>query len=624
MKFLNSIYEKKFLFFLCISFLLYGNTLKNGYAIDDQFVTEKNYTNKGLKSIPKIFSSYYAENDGENNYEYRPIIKVTFAIEHQLFGVRPWVGHLINIILYALCLLLLFKVLQLIFHNQPIFFSICITVLFAVLPIHTEVVASLKNRDVLLCFAFCMLLMIELDSFFKTNKYLHLLFSVALAALGFLTKYDIIPFFAIAPIVFYKKYKFKILPVFVTSFAFVVSFFLSRVVKQLFLDKTTGERIYKYYENPLFFEHDVIDRFSTAFNALGHYLKMSILPTNMSCYYGYNTIDMFNFLSIKAIIGIVLFTFMIFYFFKFIKTEKPLWYAIIFFGMSISMYMNVLKIVPGIVADRFLFTASIGFAIFMTYLLFQYINKNIKVDSFKKTNLNFKIISFIFLITYSFMTISRNADWKDRITLFGKDVETDPESIVLNFLFSNEVLKELNDPNSFLIKKSENNIVAKAKTCLNKVSETDSLNTTVLNNIAFIKQKVDKDYMGAIPFYQKALKIDSTKFEVQFNLCYCAYKTNNLQLAQALALKMFNTHPTNQQVLDLMSYILIQNKKLKEGIQIFTVLSDEQPNNNGINIILGNFYLSDSDSINARKYYIKALENEKNNPQLIKMIARLS
>lgn len=62
-KIMTYIYEKKIILFFCISFLLYGNTLVNGYGLDDQFVTENNYTNNGLKSIKKIFSSYYAEND---------------------------------------------------------------------------------------------------------------------------------------------------------------------------------------------------------------------------------------------------------------------------------------------------------------------------------------------------------------------------------------------------------------------------------------------------------------------------------------------------------------------------------------------------------------------------------
>jgi protein O-mannosyl-transferase len=624
MKFFNSIYERKFLFFLCISFLLYGNTLKNGYAIDDQFVTENNYTNKGLKSIPKIFSSYYAENDGKNNYEYRPIVKLSFAIEHQFFGVRPWVGHFINILLYAVSLLLLFMVLRLIFYNNTIFFSISVVVFFAVLPTHTEVVASLKNRDILLCFIFCMLLIMQLDTFFKTKKYVYLLYSLLLAAMSFLTKYDVLPFLAIAPVVLCKKYKLKILPFVITTTTFIGSYFLSKIIKLQLLNKISSERIYKFHENPLFFEHEYIDNISTAFNCLGHYLKMSLFPSNMSCYYGYNTIDLFNFFSFYSILGIALFIIMIFYFFKLIKTEHPVWYAIVFFGISISMYLNVLKTVPGIVADRFLFSASIGFSIFIVYLLFTYINKNIKVDSLKKTNLNFRISSLIILLIYSFITISRNSEWKNRITLYGHDVESQPNSAALNLLYSNEVLVSLNTPKLFLTEQEKNNSISKAISSLNNVLKIDSVNTTALNNLAFIKQKVNNDFAGAIPYYKKALIIDSTKFEVQFNLCYCFFKTYQLQEAQSLVLKLFTSNSENQQVLDLMSYILIENKKLKEGIQIFKTLSYEQPNNNSINIILGNFYIADFDSINAKKYYSIALENNKNNPQLIKIVARLS
>ncbi len=623
-KIMTFIYEKKIILFFCISFLLYGNTLVNGYGLDDQFVTENSYTNNGLKSIKKIFSSYYAENDGKNNYEYRPIVKLSFAIEHELFGVRPWVGHLINVILYSLCLFLLFKVLQIIFHNQTSLFSLYIVLLFAVLPIHTEVVASLKNRDVLLCFSFCMLIILQLDSFFKTNNYLYVFYAIIFGILGFLTKYDILPYLAITPLVLYKKHKLKITPFLIITAVFIAAYFLSKIVKHQFLDKTFSERVYKYHENPLFFDHLFSSKLSTAFNALGFYLKMLILPTNMSCYYGYNTLDMFNFLSIYSILGVTLFIILVFYFFKYIKTENPIWYAIVFFGLSISMYLNIFKVVPGIVADRYLFSASIGFSIITIYLLLKYVNKNINTNHFQKTTTNFKLSLAALLTIYSIVTIVRNTEWKDRITLYSNDVLKMPESAALNLLYSNEVLVSLNKQNTFLTERNKSAYITKAAQSLTNVLKVDSLNTTALNNLAFIKQKVYNDYAGAIPYYIKALKIDSTKFEVQFNLCYCLFKSSNFQLAQNIALKLFTTDPKNQQVLDLMSYILIENKKTKEGIQIYSALLNEQPTNNSINIILGNFYIADYDSINAKKYYTIALQNDKNNPQLIKMIARLS
>ncbi|MBK8366588.1 MAG: tetratricopeptide repeat protein [Bacteroidetes bacterium] len=351
---------------------------------------------------------------------------------------------------------------------------------------------------------------------------------------------------------------------------------------------------------------------------------MLVLPNNMSCYYGHQTLDIFNFLSIYSILGIVLFILLVFYFFKLIKTENPIWYAVVFFGIAISMYLNIVKVVPGIVGDRFVFSASIGFSILIVYLLLFYINKNLKINSLKEVNVNFKISFALLCLVYSIITIQRNSEWKDRFTLYSHDVLKWPESAALNILYSNIILVNLNHPNTFLTDQNKNNYITKAAESLNNVLKVDSLNTTALNNIGFIKQKIYNDYAAAIPYYMKSLSVDSTKFEVQLNLCQCLRKTSNYPLAQSLVLKLFTDNQKNQEVLDLMGNILIENKKIKEGIQIFKALSDEQPNNNSINIILGNFYIADFDSINAKTYYTKALDNDKNNPQLIKMIARLS
>ena len=115
-------YPKLILF--AIVFILYGNTLKNGYAIDDNCVTTPEcITAKGFKAIPKIFKSFYADKSGKNTYEYRPLVKVSFAIEHQFFGVKPSVSHFFNLLIYFICLLVLLKWLQLLFKNYPKHFS---------------------------------------------------------------------------------------------------------------------------------------------------------------------------------------------------------------------------------------------------------------------------------------------------------------------------------------------------------------------------------------------------------------------------------------------------------------------------------------------------------------------
>jgi len=74
--------------------LFYGNILKNDYSLDDSIVTEKdNITSKGFRAIPKLLKSYYLERADNMKFEYRPIVKISFAIEHQFFGVNVIISH---------------------------------------------------------------------------------------------------------------------------------------------------------------------------------------------------------------------------------------------------------------------------------------------------------------------------------------------------------------------------------------------------------------------------------------------------------------------------------------------------------------------------------------------------
>lgn len=616
--------SRKFFLFLLVSFVLYGNTLRNDYAMDDQFVTETSISTKGFSAVKEIFTSYYAE-DGKSVYEYRPVVKLSFALEHQLFGVRPWVSHLVNLMLYALCVFLLYKVLLLIFHTQTAFFSLCISLVFACLPVHTEVVASLKNRDVLLCFICCMSIMLQADAFFRSNNYLHVLYATLFAFAGFLTKIELLPYLILTPLVFYKKYRFgiKVLPLIITSVIFVAGYFGAQAIKHQLLDAALDVRHYNYTENPLFTESSFIFRISAAFNVLGHYLKMLMLPTNMVCYYGYNTLPVTDMFSAYALVGMLLSGGIIFFFFKLFKTESPFWYAIIFFAIPVSMFLNVLKIVPGIVAERFMFSASIGFSILLVHLCYLYFNKT-NATTLKGLSPAFKMIfAGIFLLNTAF-TISRNSEWKNRITLYEHDIKKRPESVPLNMLYSMEILSNINRPNYFLTDRNKMSYVTKAESSLQMILKTDPENVTAFHNLGFIRHNLYQDYTGAIPYYEKALNYDPEKFESQFNLAYCYYQTGRGADAEKLVLTIYPQHSDNQQVLDLINYILIENKKSHEGIILFDELAKKHPENSNIRIILGNFYLALSDTLNAKNAYSKALQIDPNNDQLFKIVNRLS
>ena len=126
--------------------------------MDDDLVTRNHrLTSKGISAIPEIFTSPYYQDDMGYAYEYRPVVLSSFAIEHSLFGDKPFVSHLINLFLYALCCVLLFKVMKVISVSFTPLLSFFVTLLFAAHTSHTEVVASIKNRDEILGLIFCLL-----------------------------------------------------------------------------------------------------------------------------------------------------------------------------------------------------------------------------------------------------------------------------------------------------------------------------------------------------------------------------------------------------------------------------------------------------------------------------------
>jgi hypothetical protein len=137
------------------SVVIYMSTIGHGYNMDDALVTKGHrLTSKGFMAMVKVFSSPYYEDDMGYSYEYRPITHLTFAIEHGLFGEQVGVSHFINVLLHSATVVLVFVVTRMMFPMGSLLFPLLAAALFAVHPMHTEVVASIKNRDELLALLF--------------------------------------------------------------------------------------------------------------------------------------------------------------------------------------------------------------------------------------------------------------------------------------------------------------------------------------------------------------------------------------------------------------------------------------------------------------------------------------
>ncbi len=189
------------LLIFAFSFLLYFNSVFNDYNMDDELVTQHHrLTSKGISAIPEIFSSPYYEDKAGYKYEYRPIVLVSFAIENSVFGERAGVSHFINVLWYALLCVLLFSVLRMLLKKYSIIFPFLITMLFAAHPVHTEVVASIKNRDEIFSLLFGLLCLRFAFSFSQKKNLLHLPVMLFFFLLGVLSKTTAITFVLLIPL----------------------------------------------------------------------------------------------------------------------------------------------------------------------------------------------------------------------------------------------------------------------------------------------------------------------------------------------------------------------------------------------------------------------------------------
>ncbi len=172
--------------------------------MDDELVTRGHaLTSKGLAGIPEILTSQYYQDAMGYAYDYRPVVLVSFAIEHQFLGEHVWVSHAINVLLYGFMCFLLYRVLRRLFAGYSYILSFFITLLFAVHPVHTEVVASIKNRDEILAFIFGLLAFREAILYSTTAKLHRLLLVCLFFLLALFSKLTILPLAFIIPVVLF-------------------------------------------------------------------------------------------------------------------------------------------------------------------------------------------------------------------------------------------------------------------------------------------------------------------------------------------------------------------------------------------------------------------------------------
>jgi tetratricopeptide (TPR) repeat protein len=155
------------------------------------------------------------------------------------------------------------------------------------------------------------------------------------------------------------------------------------------------------------------------------------VPLTLISDYSFNHIPIVNWGNPGTLASLAIYSFLIFVAIKNFKRKNLLSFSILYFLITFSIVSNIIFLVGATLAERFLYTPSLGFCIAAAFLLSK-LNKKTSVAAMLMVTL-----------LYSVKTIARNNDWKSNYTLFSKDIESAPKSCKLNYYYSVAILDEV-------------------------------------------------------------------------------------------------------------------------------------------------------------------------------------
>ncbi|HNW60181.1 MAG TPA: tetratricopeptide repeat protein [bacterium] len=416
-----------------LAFMLYANTLGHDFVLDDRMViTENSFTRAGLSSIPDLLSHDslrgYLQEDTRylTGGRYRPLSLILFAILYEFFGAQPALFHLVTVMLYAIACLLLYAVLRRMVgppEGQPWYLTLpFVTVLlFAVHPVHTEVVANIKSCDEILA------LLGGLAAWYAALRYgdtphpRWLALSGAALFLGLLSKESAIAFVAIIPLsLWMTRLPRRQVNRVMASLALAAVLFLAlRYAVLGFASPQTLELL----NNP-FLEATAAQKWATITLTLGIYLRLLVFPHPLTYdYYPYH-IALTGWSDWHVLASLLLYAGLFLFALLFLRKRNLAAFGVSFYLLALALVSNLLFPVGTFMAERFLFTPSIGFCLVLA----------VTGAALQRKMAHAAIAVAVLLIAMLFaaQTIARNPVWKDNYTLTTTDVRISAHSASAN------------------------------------------------------------------------------------------------------------------------------------------------------------------------------------------------
>jgi len=338
---------------------------------------------------------------------YTPLTTLSFSIENALYGMKPWVFHLNNLLLHLVCIALLFILLRKL--GFSLFVTGITTLLFAIHPMHVESVAWITERKDVLYGAFFLLSLIFYADFYKTRRKLLYYLSIAAFILSLLSKIQAVSLPLVLILIDYyheKRFSFRQL---LNKIPFLILSLATGVAGVIFLSQfgslETGTIM------PL------VQRIFIGTFSLCIYLFKVIIPYPLSAIYpGPASLDLFFYLSAVVVVLLVALIW------RFGRKVPFLVFGSLFFLVNVVFMLQVVGAGQAFLADRFTYLAYIGIFLVIARALEPLLSGRLKMVVIAP--------GILLLALFAFVSFTRTQAWENPETLFTDVVRKYPNAVM--------------------------------------------------------------------------------------------------------------------------------------------------------------------------------------------------
>ena len=405
-----------------VAVLLYGPTSSYDYAWDDKLViTANDYTKRGIRGLRDVFTKRVSI---PYKSEYRPVPQALHAIEYDLFGGSPRAGHSFNVLWYGLACVMVYGFVRFTFVRAHEAFAFLVALLFAVHPLHVEVVANIKGRDEILSLLFGLSSVVLLVKAMERPRWLAWIGGVACFALACLSKSNAVTLLAVVPLVaWFRSNETRISRRILVSIAVIAACSVALVAlirhlqstvsaeTQLHLESTVLNNVFLWTSRP----RTIVP---TALVIVARYLRLFAIPHPLIHLYGYDQVPLSTWrdaLTWLVVAGLLATAVAIL---RTWKGKAPPVFGVFFFAITYSPYSNLWFYAPDTMADRYMFVPSIGLAIVVVYGLWRLAGADLRQPSIGSARARACAAFFVvMLLGHGVRTLLGSRDWRNDATL---------------------------------------------------------------------------------------------------------------------------------------------------------------------------------------------------------------